>query len=146
MARAVMEQILKTGKVTRGYLGVMIQEVTPELAKAFDLPSAEGALVGDVTPDSPGAKAGLQKGDVIITLNGQPYLRLHRPAFARLAIGARHSGEARGFAQRAKARDYRHAGRISRRRRKLPQSPGRVRARPWKACRLRRSRRRSPSS
>src|SRR5690242_1219738 len=65
MARGVMEQILKTGKVTRGYLGVSIQEVTPDLAKAFNLPSAEGALVGDVSPDSPGAKAGLQKGDVI---------------------------------------------------------------------------------
>src|SRR5438309_6917108 len=71
MARTVMEQILKTGKVSRGYLGVMIQEVTADLGKAFNLPSAEGALVGDVTPDSPGAKAGLQKGDVITTLNGQ---------------------------------------------------------------------------
>jgi serine protease Do len=71
MARGVMEQILKTGKVTRGYLGVSIQGITPDLAKAFNLPSAEGALVGDVTPDSPGAKAGLQKGDVITALNGQ---------------------------------------------------------------------------
>jgi serine protease Do len=71
MARTVMEQILKTGKVTRGYLGVGIQGVTPDLAKAFSLPSAEGALVGEVTPDSPGAKAGLQKGDVITALNGQ---------------------------------------------------------------------------
>src|ERR1700680_969020 len=71
MARTVMEQILKTGKVTRGFLGVSIQEVTPDLCKAFNLPSAEGALVGDVTPDSPGAKAGLQKGDVITALNGQ---------------------------------------------------------------------------
>ena len=67
-----MEQILKTGKVTRGYLGIMIQEVTPDLAKAFNLPWAQGALVGDVTADSPGAKAGLQKGDVITALNGQP--------------------------------------------------------------------------
>ena len=72
MARQVMDQILKTGKVTRGYLGVMIQEVTPGLAKAFGLPSAEGALVGDVTPNSPGATAGLQKGDVIVAMNGQP--------------------------------------------------------------------------
>jgi serine protease Do len=71
MARTVMEQILKTGKVTRGYLGVSIQAITPDLAKAFNLPSAEGALVGDVSPDSPGAKAGLQKGDVITSLNGQ---------------------------------------------------------------------------
>ncbi len=72
MARHVMEQILKTGKVTRGYLGVVIQAVTPDLANAFGLPSAEGALVGDVTPGSPGAKAGLEKGDVIVSLNGQP--------------------------------------------------------------------------
>lgn len=72
MARRVMDQILKTGKVTRGYLGVMIQEVTPDLAKAFGLSSAQGALVGDVTPGSPGAKAGLQKGDVIVAMNGEP--------------------------------------------------------------------------
>ena len=71
MAREVMEQILKTGKVSRGYLGIMIQGITPDLAKAFNLPSAEGALVGDVIPDSPGAKAGLQKGDVVTALNGQ---------------------------------------------------------------------------
>ena len=70
MARKVMEQLISTGKVTRGYLGVMIQPLTPALAKAFDLPSAQGALVGDVTPDSPGAKAGLQKGDVISSING----------------------------------------------------------------------------
>jgi len=77
MARTVMEQILKSGKVTRGFLGVGIQEVTPDLAKAFNLPSAEGALVGDVTPDSPGAKAGLQKGDVITSLNGQKVSDYH---------------------------------------------------------------------
>src|SRR3990172_3959873 len=72
MARGIMEQILKTGKVTRGYLGIIIQEVTPDLAKAFDLSSSEGALIGDVTSDSPGARAGLQKGDVVVALNGQP--------------------------------------------------------------------------
>jgi serine protease Do len=72
MARHVMEQLVSKGKVTRGYLGVSIQEVTPALAKAFGLPSAEGALVGDVNSDSPGAKAGLLKGDVIVGLNGQP--------------------------------------------------------------------------
>jgi serine protease Do len=71
MARGVMEQILKTGKVSRGYLGIIIQPVNEDLAKAFKLPSAEGALIGDVSPDSPGAKAGLQKGDVVVGLNGQ---------------------------------------------------------------------------
>jgi serine protease Do len=72
MARHVMEQLVSNGKVTRGYLGVSIQEVTPALAKAFGLPSPEGALVGDVTSDSPGGKAGLVKGDVIVGMNGQP--------------------------------------------------------------------------
>jgi len=72
MARKIMEQILQTGKVTRGYLGVLIQQVTPDLAKAFGLPTADGALVGDVTADSPGAKAGIQKGDIITALNGRP--------------------------------------------------------------------------
>jgi serine protease Do len=71
MARGIMEQILKTGKVSRGYLGIIIQDVTPDLAKAFQLPSAEGVLVGDVSADSPGAKAGLQNGDVVVAVNGQ---------------------------------------------------------------------------
>jgi serine protease Do len=71
MARQVMDQILKNGKVTRGYLGVVIQEVTPELAKAFKAPEGKGALVGDVSSDGPGAKAGFQKGDVIEEIDGQ---------------------------------------------------------------------------
>jgi len=66
-----MEQIIKTGKVTRSYIGVGIQEVTPELAKAFGAPGAQGALIGSVVPDGPGARAGLQKGDIITSLNGQ---------------------------------------------------------------------------
>jgi serine protease Do len=72
MARGIMEQILKTGRVSRGFLGISIQSVNPELAQAFKLPSTEGALIGDVSPDSPGAKAGLQKGDVVVGLNGTP--------------------------------------------------------------------------
>ena len=71
LARSVMNQLLRNGKVMRGYLGVMIQPVTPEIAKAFNLPDARGALVGEVTPDSPAAKAGLMQGDVITELNGE---------------------------------------------------------------------------
>jgi serine protease Do len=71
MARRVMDQILKNGKVTRGYLGVVIQEVTPDLAKAFKAPEGKGVLVGDVSSDGPGAKAGLQKGDVIEEIDGK---------------------------------------------------------------------------
>jgi serine protease Do len=71
MARGVMEQILKQGKVTRGYLGISIQDVTPELAASFKLPEARGVLVGDVTPDSPAARAGIARGDVITEVNGE---------------------------------------------------------------------------
>ena len=71
-ARRVMDEIIKNGKVTRAYLGVMAQEVTPAIARAFNDPEVTGALVGDVTPDSPASRAGLQKGDIILALNGQP--------------------------------------------------------------------------
>jgi serine protease Do len=72
MAKHVMDEILKNGKVVRGYIGVGIQEVTPNLAKAFHVPSETGALISNVEHDSPGAKAGLERGDVITELDGQP--------------------------------------------------------------------------
>jgi serine protease Do len=72
MARSSMEQIVKYGKVTRGYMGVSIQDITPELAAAMKLGETHGALVGDVDPDGPAARAGLQKGDVIVGVNGKP--------------------------------------------------------------------------
>ena len=73
MARTVMDEILKHGKVTRGWLGVAIQPVTPDLAKAFGLAGqARGALVADVTPQSPAERAGIVKGDLIIEFNGAP--------------------------------------------------------------------------
>src|ERR1700677_4719766 len=72
MARSVMDQIVSHGKVVRGYLGVYIQNVDPEIAKQFGLSENRGVLIGDVSPDTPGAKAGLKRGDVILALNGQP--------------------------------------------------------------------------
>jgi len=84
MAKYVMDQILKHGKVVRGYIGVGIQEVTPDLSKAFHVPAEKGALVGSVEPDSPGAKAGLQRGDVIEELNGEA---VEGPNELRLKIG-----------------------------------------------------------
>ncbi|MFY9751215.1 MAG: DegQ family serine endoprotease [Candidatus Acidiferrales bacterium] len=71
MAKNVMDQILTHGKVVRGYLGIYIEDVTPELAKQFGLSQAGGVLVGDVEPGKPAAKAGLKRGDVILKLNGQ---------------------------------------------------------------------------
>jgi serine protease Do len=77
MARGIMQQLVSNGKVSRGYLGIIIQEVTPDLAKAFSLPNTNGALIGDVKPDGPAAKAGLKKGDIIVKLNGQPVEDYH---------------------------------------------------------------------
>lgn len=71
LVKPVMDQILTHGKVVRGYLGIHIQEVTPELAKAFGLKQGGGVLVGDVAPNTPAAGAGLKKGDVILQLNGE---------------------------------------------------------------------------
>ncbi len=72
MARNVMEQIVDHGKVVRGYLGVTIQGVNANMAKAFGLNQGGGALIGDVSPGSPAAKAGLERGDVVLELNGVP--------------------------------------------------------------------------
>jgi len=71
MARAVMDQIVSHGKVVRGYLGLYPQDVTPALAKQFGLSQPSGALVGEVEPDTPAARAGLKRGDVIVAMNGQ---------------------------------------------------------------------------
>ncbi|HXZ01981.1 MAG TPA: DegQ family serine endoprotease [Stellaceae bacterium] len=70
LAKPVIEQLREHGKVERGWLGVQIQEVTPEIAKSLNLPKAQGALVADVTQGSPAAKAGLKQGDVILSFNG----------------------------------------------------------------------------
>ena len=68
----VADSLVKTGKVTRGYLGVNLNTLTPALAEAFNLKDNKGALVAATVPDSPAAKAGLKDGDVITALNGQP--------------------------------------------------------------------------
>jgi serine protease Do len=71
LARSVMDRLIKFGKVTRGYLGVDIQSLTPELAQEFSLPDQAGALVTDIEPGTPAAKAGLQNGDVIRQVDGK---------------------------------------------------------------------------
>jgi serine protease Do len=72
MARHDLDQILAHGKVEHGYLGILPQDVTPALAKAFNTKDTNGALVGEVTPDSPAAHAGLKQGDVVVAINGEP--------------------------------------------------------------------------
>ena len=71
MAKHVMEDLIKTGKVSRGYLGVEIGVLDEGLAKQFNVPDTAGALVQDVTPGGPADKAGIKDGDVIRKLNGQ---------------------------------------------------------------------------
>jgi serine protease Do len=75
VAMDVREQLIKTGHVTRGRIGVTIQDVNAQLAESFGLDRPRGALVSSVQTGSPGEKAGLQPGDVIIAVNGHPIER-----------------------------------------------------------------------
>ncbi len=72
MAKAIKKQLVQNGKVTRGWLGVMIQDVSEDLAKSFHLEEATGVLVSEITKNSPAEKGGLKQGDVLLNLNGVP--------------------------------------------------------------------------
>lgn len=72
MVKHIMDELIATGVVTRGFLGVSLQQVDNGLAKAFGLERAEGALVAEVTKDSPAYKAGLKQGDIILKFNNNP--------------------------------------------------------------------------
>ena len=72
LAKSIITQLKDKGKVTRGWLGVAIQEVTPALAKSFGLKEPTGALVAEVTKDGPADQAGLERGDIITSFNGTP--------------------------------------------------------------------------
>jgi serine protease Do len=71
MAKVVMESLIKKGKVIRGWLGVTIQPLTPDLVKQFNIGDEKGVLVGDVVEDSPAEKAGIERGDVIVEFDGK---------------------------------------------------------------------------
>jgi len=71
IAKGILKDLKEKGTVTRGWLGVMIQKITPELAKSFGLNQSEGALVGDVIPDGPAFKGGVKRGDVIVRFDGK---------------------------------------------------------------------------
>jgi serine protease Do len=67
-----MQQLIKTGHVSRGSLGVEAQDLTPQVAQALGTTARQGALITEVTPDSPGAKAGLKPGDLVVAVDGKP--------------------------------------------------------------------------
>ena len=71
MARRVMDELISKGKITRGYLGVTLQDIDDNLAKALKLKSTEGSLVTEVIPNGPAAKAGIKRGDIIVEFNSQ---------------------------------------------------------------------------
>ena len=89
LARGVLDQLRKSGKVERGWLGVSVQSVTPELAESFGLPESAGALVAAVSAGSPAEKAAIERGDVILAFNGTPIQESHQlPALvAQAPIG-----------------------------------------------------------
>jgi serine protease Do len=72
MIKSIKDQLISNGSVTRGYLGITIQNITPDLAKSFNLENRKGILIAQVSEDSPAEKAGLKQGDVIIAFNGKP--------------------------------------------------------------------------
>ncbi|UCF38830.1 MAG: DegQ family serine endoprotease [Acidobacteriota bacterium] len=72
MAERVVSQLKNHGHVSRGLLGAVVQNVTPDLAKAFGMSDMKGALLGDISDGGPAEKAGLKRGDVVIAINGEP--------------------------------------------------------------------------
>ncbi len=77
LAKTVVNQLVKYGQVRRGWLGVSIQQVTPDIAESLRLPRPEGALVGKVNPGAPAEEAGVRGGDVILKFDGQDVTEMH---------------------------------------------------------------------
>ncbi len=72
LAVQIKDELMKNGKVSRGRLGILMQQLTPELAKSFNLKDAKGVLIAQIEKDGPADKAGLRDGDVVIEYNGKP--------------------------------------------------------------------------
>lgn len=91
MARAVMESLIKKGRVVRGWLGITVQQITPELARQFNLREEKGVLVADVTPKSPAERAGILRGDIILEFEGK---EVNEPSILRnMAANAQPNSE-----------------------------------------------------
>ena len=94
LARNVMEQIIQTGSVTRGWIGVEVQAITADLADSFGLPSADGTLISGVMRGSPADKAGVRPGDVLMAVDGR---KVNDPQTMLEAIAALAPGRRAGF-------------------------------------------------
>lgn len=94
MAKDVMEQIIKDGSVTRGFIGISPQDVTPELAESLKLSAARGSVVSSVNRGSPADKSGLKAGDVIVSIDGKP---IQDSVAAMAAIAALKPGKTTPF-------------------------------------------------
>ncbi|WP_277811202.1 Do family serine endopeptidase [Chromohalobacter canadensis] len=84
LAHQVLDQIVAHGRVIRGWLGIDVQAMTPDLASSFGLKTLTGVVIASVVPDGPGDKAGLQPGDVLMSINGEPIVDA-REAMADIA-------------------------------------------------------------
>jgi serine protease Do len=84
MARKISTELASRGRVTRGWLGIALQPLTPELARSFNAKDTKGVLVSDVVPDSPAAKAGLKPGDILLEFEGK---KTEEPADLQRAVG-----------------------------------------------------------
>ncbi|WP_374264425.1 Do family serine endopeptidase [Zoogloea sp.] len=94
LARNVMEQIIQTGSVTRGWIGVEVQSITTELADSFGLPNADGTLISGVMRGSPADRAGIRPGDVLLAVDGR---KVNDPQAMLEAIAALPPGRQSGF-------------------------------------------------
>jgi serine protease Do len=104
-AKQILPQLRAEGRVTRGWLGVQIQGVTPEIAEQFDLEEARGALVSQVLPDTPAAQGGIERGDVIVEFNGEkigewrdlPLVVANTPVDAKAKVVVIRNGKRKSF-------------------------------------------------
>lgn len=109
LAKSVMQQIIKEGRVARGSLGVVVQPITPELAKHFNLNDESGALVGEVVPGSAAALSGVKPGDVITEFEGK---RIEDPRHLRLLVGQLKPGTMATFAYFRQSEEHRATAKL----------------------------------
>ena len=112
LARNIMDQILKNGKVTRGYMGILPQELTPDMAKAFNMPNGHGVAIAQVEPNSPAERAGLKVGDVITAVNGDQRSGCQLVPPAGGGFRSEHDRSSEGQSQRPEHGCSGHSGRV----------------------------------